>query len=566
MAKKIWEDHPTSDLNAAQELSKALSIHPVLGKLLIHRGIDDFDKARNFFRPQLSMLHDPFLMKNMGKAVDRLHHALNANEKILVFGDYDVDGTTSVSMLYLFLQNLTEHLAYYVPDRYKEGYGISYAALDFALDNDFKLIIALDCGTRSIEHIAKAKKMGIDFIVCDHHNPGPTLPDAVALLNPKQSDCAYPFPHLSGAGVGFKFIQGYSQKHNIAEEHYLKYLDLLAVSIGADMVPMTGENRVLAHFGLKKLNADPLPGLKNIIDISQREGELTMMDIGYGIGPRINAAGRMYTAMHVVELLTSRNKALRHTLASDIHTYNEERKNTEKKTSLEALALAKKEVDKKCTVVYHPKWHKGVVGIVASRLQEYYYRPTLVLTLADGKITGSARSVKGFNILNAIEECGELLEQYGGHDYAAGLSLLPKNYEAFKNKLESVIARNITADQLTPKLKVEARVQLNDIDEKFYRVLRQFEPFGPDNETPLFVAEQLIDVGGCRVIGNEHLRVELSDSATPDRKIPGIAFKMALFSQPVAAGKKINVCFSLSTNNYKGLSTMQMDIKDIALY
>jgi len=565
MVKKIWEDYPAVSSSKVNELCDGLGIHPVLAKLLVHRGIENFEQAKTFFRPGLKNLHNPFLMKNMDKAVNRLHLALQNNEKILIFGDYDVDGTTSVAMMFLFLKKLTENLSYYIPDRYKEGYGISYDALNFAKDNDFTLIIALDCGTRSVQHVAKAKEMGIDFIICDHHNPGENLPDAVALLNPKQKDCTYPFPHLSGAGVGFKFIQGYCQKYEMDNQIYLNFLDLVAVSIGADMVPMIGENRVLAHFGLKKLNSNPLPGLKNIITISNREGELTMMDVGFGIGPRINAAGRMYSARHIVDLLVSNNVELRNSLADDIHQYNEERKTTEKKTTEEALAILKNETTKTSTIVFGPKWHKGVVGIVASRLQDKYYRPTLVLTQADGKITGSARSVKGFNILEAIEECAELLEQFGGHDHAAGISLLPENYEAFKTKLENVISKKITPDLLIPKLKVEARINLNEIDERFYRVLRQFEPFGPENETPLFVSENLIDVGGCRIIGIEHLRVLLSDNDHPDKKIPGVAFKLAKYAQPVSAGKTISACFALSTNNYKGRATMQMDIKDIEL-
>ncbi|MCX6183319.1 MAG: single-stranded-DNA-specific exonuclease RecJ [Bacteroidetes bacterium] len=565
MVKKIREDYADADPALVKELADVLAIHPVLARLLVHRGIKNFEEARKFFRPDLKSLHDPFLMKDMDRAVTRLEEALLNNEKILVFGDYDVDGTTSVAMMYLFLKKLTENLSYYVPDRYKEGYGISNDSLDFASDNGFSLIIALDCGTRSVEHIAKAKEMGIDFIVCDHHNPGEIIPNAVALLNPKQADCQYPFSFLSGAGVGFKFIQAYCQKHELEEENYLEFLDLVAVSIGADMVPMVGENRVLAHFGLKKLNSNPLPGLKNIIHIAKREGELTMMDVGFGIGPRINAAGRMYSAMHVVELLISTDKELRNSLADDIHLYNEERKKTEKQTTEEALAILKNQEEKTSSIVFSENWHKGVVGIVASRLQDQYYRPTLVLTQADGKITGSARSVKGFNILEAIEECGDLLEQFGGHDHAAGISLLPKNYAAFKARLEKVIDRKITPELLIPKLKVEAHIPLNDIDDRFYRILRQFEPFGPDNETPLFVADNLVDVGECRVVGTEHLRMLLSDNDYPDKKITGVAFKMAKYCSPICEGKIISVCFTLNLNNYKGKTTMQMDIKDIEL-
>ncbi|MFM7022607.1 MAG: single-stranded-DNA-specific exonuclease RecJ [Flavobacteriales bacterium] len=565
MAKKIWEDHEDADKATVKELSDALGIHPVLARLLAHRGVQNFEEARKFFRPSLKSLHDPFLLKDMDKAVARLHEAITSNEKILVFGDYDVDGTTSVAMTYLFLKKFTENLAYYIPDRYKEGYGISFAAMDFAKDNDFTLIIALDCGTRSIEHVAKAKEMGIDFIICDHHNPAENLPDAAALLNPKRKDCTYPFQHLSGAGVGFKLLQAYCEKHQIDEENYLQFLDLVAVSIGADMVPMIGENRVMAYFGLKKLNSNPLPGLKNIIRIANREGELTMMDVGYGIGPRINAAGRMYSAMHVVDLLISNDDALRNSLADDIHKYNEERKNTEKQTTEEALTLLKNERTQNSTIVFNPNWHKGVVGIVASRLQDQYYRPTLVLTQADGKITGSARSVKGFNILEAIEECAHLLEQFGGHDHAAGVTLLPENFEAFKTKLEAVITQKIHPDLLIPKLRIEARLNLNDIDERFYRILRQFEPFGPGNEAPLFAAGNLVDVGESRVVGTDHLRVLLADNTYPERKIPGVAFKMGHFCPAISAGQIISACFSLNTNNYKGKSNMQMDIKDILL-
>ncbi len=564
MTNKIWIQLFNLEHPKVVGLAKELSIHPALAQLLVNRNINSFEEAKAFFRPEIEKLHYPFLMKDMDKAVQRLEKAVLTNEKILVFGDYDVDGTTAVSMMYLFLKELTSQLSFYIPDRYKEGYGISSDSIDFAADNDFTLIIALDCGTKSMDKIADAKKRGIDYIVCDHHEPGEILPDCIALLNPKRKDCAYPCKHLSGAGVAFKFIQAYCEKNELGNENYLKFLDLVAVSIGADIVPIVGENRILAHYGLKKLNKNPLPGLKTIILISKRKGELNMSDVGFGIGPRINAAGRMYSAAEVVELLISDDVQLRDDLAQGIDNYNEERKVTEKEMTEEALLLLRGEEKRMSTVVFKEGWHKGVVGIVASRLQEKYYRPTLVLTEVEGKITGSARSVKGFNILGAIEKCSHLLLQYGGHDHAAGITLLPEKLENFKHHFEKVVQESITEELLQSKLLVDATLNLNEIDDKFYRVLKQFEPFGPGNETPLFISKQLINAGEFKVLGNEHLKFDAADEQNSFKKIPAIGFKLARYSPLISKGNPFSACYHLSMNHWNGKSILQLEVKDIS--
>jgi single-stranded-DNA-specific exonuclease len=564
MLNKQWINISSHSSAQKEELAKRLGIHPVLAQLLLNRGITNFEEAKTFFRPNLEFLHDPFLMKDMDKAVARLELALKKNEKILVFGDYDVDGTTAVSMMYLFLKNLTDNLSFYIPDRYKEGYGISNDSIDFAAENNFTLIISLDCGTKSVDKIASAKEKGIDYIVCDHHQPGEILPDAVALLNPKRKDCAYPCKHLSGAGVGFKLIQAYCEKNELEKEEYFRYLDLLAVSIGADIVPIVGENRVLAYYGLQKLNQNPSPGLQTIIAIAKRKGgELTMSDIGFGIGPRINAAGRLYSGSEIVELLVSSDKQMRDDIGSAIDSYNEERKSIEKSITEEALQLLIGEEEKCTSVVFNSSWHKGVVGIVASRLQEKYYRPTLVFTEADGKITGSARSVKGFNILEAIEQCGDLLEQYGGHDHAAGMTMKAEDYPAFKAKFEEVVSASIPRELLQAKIMVEDTLSINDIDEKFHRLLKQFEPFGPGNETPIFSSNDFINNGECSVLGQEHLKLELSSIQNTSKKFPAIAFRQAIFSKQISSGNRFSACYSINENHWKNKVSLQLEVKDV---
>ncbi len=563
MLTKQWITISSGNNSRKQELEKALGVHPVLAQLLLNRGSNSFDEAKAFFRPNLDSLHPPFLMKDMDKAVERLELAIKNNEKILVFGDYDVDGTTAVSMMYLFLKKLTDNLSFYIPDRYKEGYGISDDSIDFAAEHNFTLIISLDCGTKSVDKIAAAKKRGIDYIVCDHHQPGEILPDALALLNPKRKDCAYPCKHLSGAGVGFKLIQAYCEKNELDKEEYLCYLDLLAVSIGADIVPIVGENRVLAYYGLQKLNRNPSPGLQTIISIAKRKGgELTMSDIGFGIGPRINAAGRLYSGSEIVELLVSSDKQMRDDIGSAIDSYNEERKSIEKSITEEALQLLIGEEEKCTSVVFNSSWHKGVVGIVASRLQEKYYRPTLVFTEADGKITGSARSVKGFNILAAIEQCADLLEQYGGHDHAAGMTMKAEDYPAFKAKFEEVVSASIPRELLQAKIMVEDELSINDIDDKFHRVLKQFEPFGPGNETPIFSSNDFINNGECSVLGNEHLKLELSAIQNTSKKFPAIAFRQAHFSKQISSGNRFSACYSINENHWKNKVSLQLEIKD----
>ena len=564
MLQKQWINIASSNSSRKNQLASELNIHPSLAQVLLNRGVNSFEEAKAFFRPQLESLHHPFLMKDMDRAVSRLELALQNNERILVFGDYDVDGTTAVAMMFLFLKKLNANLSFYIPDRYKEGYGISNDSIEFAADNDFTLIIALDCGTKSVDKIAFAKEKGIDYIICDHHEPGELLPQAVALLNPKRKDCAYPCKHLSGAGVGFKLIQAYCEKNELGNEDYLCYLDLLAVSIGADIVPIVGENRVLAFYGLQKLNRNPLPGLQTIIDISKRSNvELTMSDIGFGIGPRINAAGRLYSGSEIVELLVSSDKQIRDDIGSAIDSYNEERKSIEKSITDEALQLLKEEENRFTTVVFNPNWHKGVVGIVASRLQEKYYRPTLVFTENEGKITGSARSVKGFNILNAIEKCADFLEQFGGHDHAAGMTLKTENFNAFKEQFEKVVCNSISPDLLKPKVLVEDELNINDIDDKFYRVLKQMEPFGPQNEVPVFSFNNFVNSGECRVLGDQHLKLEISSADDISKKFPAIAFKQAQHSSKISSGLTFSACYSINRNVWKGRSNLQLEIKDI---
>ncbi len=563
MLNKEWVNISLGATSQKEELVKSLGIHSVLAQLLLNRGITNFEEAKAFFRPNLDSLHNPFLMRDMEKAVARLELAITNNEKILVFGDYDVDGTTAVSMMYLFLKKITHNLSFYIPDRYKEGYGISNDSIDFAERNNFTLIIALDCGTKSVDKIADAKNRGIDYIVCDHHQPGEVLPNAVALLNPKRSDCSYPCKHLSGAGVGFKLIQAYCEKNELDKDEYLCYLDLLAVSIGADIVPIVDENRVLAYHGLRKLNQNPSPGLQTIIAVAKRkEGELTMSDIGFGIGPRINAAGRLYSGSEIVELLVSSDKQMRDDIASAIDSYNEERKSIEKSITEEALKMLVGEEEKCTSIVFHSSWHKGVVGIVASRLQEKYYRPTMVFTEVDGKITGSARSVKGFNILEAIEKCAHLLEQYGGHDHAAGMTMKVENYLAFKSKFEEVVSNSISPDLLKLKVLVEGDLSIKEIDDKFHRVLKQFEPFGPGNEMPIFTSSDFINSGECSVLGKEHLKLELSSIENINRKFPAIAFRQAVFSKHISSGNRFSACYSIAENHWRNKTYIQLEIKD----
>ena len=550
-------------------LSSELGIDPVLARLLVQRGIGTFQEARAFFRPSLDNLHDPFLMKDMDKAVERVEMAVRSGEKILVYGDYDVDGTTAVSLVYSFLQRLTRNVDFYVPDRYDEGYGVSYKGIDWAADNGFGLIITLDCGIKANDKVSYAAGKGIDVIVCDHHLPENDLPAAVAVLDPKRSDCGYPFDDLSGCGVGFKLVQAYSQKNGIPFESLIPLLDLLVVSISSDLVSVVGENRILAHFGLKQLNENPRKGLLAMIHLSGLDPEhITIDDIVFKIGPRINAAGRMESGRMAVELLTAGSDEVAARIGSEINRYNNERKNIDREITREALEMVRSGnclSARNATIVYNPSWHKGVVGIVASRLVEAFYRPTIVLTKSNGFVTGSARSVHGFDLYDAIESCADLLENFGGHLYAAGLTLKEENLPEFCERIENFIEKNISEDMLTPVIMIDTRLDFSQITPKFFRILKQFQPFGPGNSAPVFLTENVYDNGNVRKVGADggHLKLELIQESQPYRSISAIAFNKSEHFDHIKAGNPIDVCYSIVENYYRGIANLQLRIKDL---
>ena len=550
-------------------LSSELGIDPVLARLLVQRGIGTFQEARAFFRPSLDNLHDPFLMKDMDKAVERVEAAVRSGEKILVYGDYDVDGTTAVSLVYSFLQRLTRNVDFYVPDRYDEGYGVSYKGIDWAADNGFGLIITLDCGIKANDKVSYAAGKGIDVIVCDHHLPENDLPAAVAVLDPKRSDCGYPFDDLSGCGVGFKLVQAYSQKNGIPFESLIPLLDLLVVSISSDLVSVVGENRILAHFGLKQLNENPRKGLLAMIHLSGLDPEhITIDDIVFKIGPRINAAGRMESGRMAVELLTAGSDEVAARIGSEINRYNNERKNIDREITREALEMVRSGnclSARNATIVYNPSWHKGVVGIVASRLVEAFYRPTIVLTKSNGFVTGSARSVHGFDLYDAIESCADLLENFGGHLYAAGLTLKEENLPEFCERIENFIEKHINEDMLTPVIMIDTILDFSQITPKFFRILKQFQPFGPGNNAPVFLTENVYDNGNVRKVGADggHLKLELIQESQPYRSISAIAFNKSEHFDHIKAGNPIDVCYSIVENYYRGIANLQLRIKDL---
>ena len=490
-----WTLKPKPDSKIVEDLQKALQVDRSVSTLLIQRGIDTYEAAKTFFRPSLDDLHDPFLMKDMDLAVERIEAALLQNENILVYGDYDVDGTTSVALMSSYLKTKSDNIATYIPDRYDEGYGVSYKGIDFAHDNDFTLIVALDCGIKAIDKVNYAAEKGIDFIICDHHRPGNDLPKAIAVLDPKREDCEYPYKDLCGCGVGFKLIQALASKEGQSVEALSEYLDLVATAIGADIVPITGENRALAYLGLQVINNNPRPGIKAIISEVDKK-ELTITDVVFIVAPRINAAGRMKHGNHAVTLLTEMDLNLAAAYAIDINKFNLDRREADQRITKEALIQIEEngEEDRLTSVVYHESWHKGVIGIVASRLIETYYRPTLVFTKSGDKLAASARSVKGFDVYNALEACSEYIEQFGGHKYAAGLTLKKENYEAFKQAFEDEVSKTIDRNLLTPEIQVDEHIELRDITPKFYRIIRQFAPFGPGNMTPIFMTENVQDL------------------------------------------------------------------------
>ena len=550
-------------------LSSELGIDPVLARLLVQRGIGTFQEARAFFRPSLDNLHDPFLMKDMDKAVERVEAAVRSGEKILVYGDYDVDGTTAVSLVYSFLQRLTRNVDFYVPDRYDEGYGVSYKGIDWAADNGFGLIITLDCGIKANDKVFYAADRGIDVIICDHHLPENDLPAAVAVLDPKRADCGYPFDDLSGCGVGFKLVQAYSQKNGIPFDSLIPLLDLLVVSISSDLVSVVGENRILAHFGLKQLNENPRKGLLAMIHLSGLDPEhITIDDIVFKIGPRINAAGRMESGRMAVELLTAGSDEVAARIGSEINRYNNERKNIDREITREALEMVRSGnclSARNATIVYNPSWHKGVVGIVASRLVEAFYRPTIVLTKSNGFVTGSARSVHGFDLYDAIESCADLLENFGGHLYAAGLTLKEENLPEFCERIENFIEKHINEDMLTPVIMIDTILDFSQITPKFFRILKQFQPFGPGNNAPVFLTENVYDNGNVRKVGADggHLKLELIQESQPYRSISAIAFNKSEHFDHIKAGNPIDVCYSIVENYYRGIANLQLRIKDL---
>jgi len=577
---KRWVLKEQGDETVIQRLAEVLNIDFNLANLLVQRGVSNFEEAKSFFRPSLEDLYDPFLMNDMEVAVQRIEKAIKNNEKILVYGDYDVDGTTAVSLVYTFIKSIYSNVDFYLPDRYEEGYGISYKSIDFAVENNFSLVIVLDCGIKAVEKIAYAKSKNIDYIIADHHRPGEVLPDAVAVLDPKRLDSTYPYDELSGCGVGFKLIQAYAQKNEIPFDKLIQYLDLVVVSIASDIVKITGENRILAHFGLKMVNANPRPGIEAILRFSGIERkinsnkeddpifskDLTISDLVFLVGPRINAAGRIESAKNSVKLLVTETLEEATELAARINEFNTERKDLDAQTTIEAMdMIGNNEIlmNSKSTVVFNPNWHKGVIGIVASRLIESYYRPTVVLTKSNGLITGSARSVKDFDVYDAVDHCSDLLEHFGGHKYAAGLSLKPENLDAFMNKFEDYVVSTIEQEMLTPEVEIDARICLKDINKKFFRILKQFAPFGPGNMSPVFESDEVIDTGFARVVGKNHLKLEVVHQNVRGYPMSAIAFQQSEHLEHIARSKPFKICYHIEENEWNGVVNLQLNVKDI---
>ncbi len=560
--RKRWTIIP-DDKEQSILLQKALNIHPVFCKILSQRGITTFEKAKDFFRPELTQLHDPWLMKDMDKAVQRLLHAFSTNEKILVFGDYDVDGTTSVASMYRFLKSIHSDVDFYIPHRYREGYGVSKTGIDFAKSNGFTLIVSLDCGIKSVDLIGYAKSQGIDFIVCDHHMPDDELPPAIAILNPKQKDCNYPYKELCGCGVGFKLITALAQQLNIPEENVYEFLDLVAVAIAADIVPITGENRILAFYGLKKVNENPNHGIKALCHLGGLQKELHIHNLVFIIAPRVNAAGRMDDARKAVELFIADNYEDALEYAEMLHSDNSDRKEADLTTTQEALALIEENgdwVNNKSAVLFQPHWHKGVVGIVASRVIEQYYRPTIILTQSGDYAAGSARSVPGFNLYEAIHACKEHLLGYGGHFAAAGMTLEIDKVEAFRNKFEEIVSSTIHPDLLIPEIVIDAEISFKDITWPFYNILCQMEPFGPENLRPVFITRNVVDTGYSKIVKEQHLRVSLrKDNVT----LTGIGFNMSDKYEHLEYKQPVDVVYKIDINEWNDQKSLQMRVIDI---
>ncbi len=566
---RAWKIKEMGHSDESEQLARELSVHPVISTLLTQRGINTFEQARNFFRPTLNNLYDPFLMNDMDQAVARMQLAIQKEEKILIYGDYDVDGTTSVAMLFSFMRKLHSRVDYYIPDRYSEGYGVSYKGIDYAISHGISLIIALDCGIKAVEMVAYAKEHHVDFIICDHHTPGTELPCAVAVLNPERTDSTYPFKYLSGCGVGFKLMQAYASRNDIPFDAVAEHLDLVAVSIASDIVPLVDENRILAYYGLQKLNQEPSVGLRSIICIAGLIGKnITIDDIVFKIGPRINAAGRIESGNQAVELLVSEIPDEASLQCEKINSHNLTRRNIDKSITEEALLeIAKSDKYKYSTVLFNPNWHKGVIGIVASRLIENHFRPTIILTESNGHATGSARSIPGFDLYQAISACADLLENFGGHMYAAGVTLKTDNIQKFRDRFEEVVKNTVAPELLIPQINIDAELNFKDITPKLIRILKQFEPFGPENTAPVFFAENVSDNGFARLVGSEeeHLQLGLIQEDSPFTVYRAIAFNQASHLHKIKKGVSFDIAYTLFENNFRGITSTQFNVKDIKI-
>ncbi len=566
LLKKRWVPKALPDLDTVKALALRLNISNVLSTVLVQRGLVDYETAKDYFRPELKHLHDPFLMNGMHEAINRIEKAITNKEKILIYGDYDVDGTTSVAITYLFFKNIYTDIDFYIPDRHTEGYGISTKGVDFAADNGFSLIIALDCGIKAVDKVAHAKSRNVDFIICDHHLPGNELPAAIAVLDPKRSDCNYPYKELSGCGLGFKLIQAYSKQMNLPDEQWQKYMQLVVLSIASDLVHITGENRLIAFFGIRQLRQTPLPGLKAILECYMQKEDYSVSDLVFGIGPRINAAGRLADAKHAVRVMIAEDAESAKLLAKELNETNDDRKFFDRSITVEALQMvADMETGlRRSNVLYKEDWHKGVIGIVASRVIEKYYRPTIILTASNGKAVGSARSVNGFNLYEALEKCSEELIQFGGHQYAAGMTLEIEKVPAFQKKFEEVVASSITESSLFPVVDFDVETHFSEITPKFFRILEQMEPFGPENLKPVFMSTNLFDAGQTKIVGNNHLKlhVKQEDCVTT---LEGIGFGLGEFFGLIKAGNRFAMCYTIEENNFRDTKSMQLNIKDIRI-
>lgn len=566
---KNWVIKASGNEEDIAALSSELGIEKPLAQLLIQRNIKTYQEAKDFFRPDLSNLHDPFLMKDMDRAIQRIEEAIEGGEKVMIYGDYDVDGTTAVALVYSYFKDQFNTIDYYIPDRYEEGYGISLIGIDYAAQHGFSLVIALDCGIKAVEKIDYARTKGVDFIICDHHNPGDKIPNAVAVIDAKQEGCNYPYKELSGCGVGLKLVQAFGIKTGADVNKTYDYLDLVVVSIASDIVPITGENRIMAHFGLKKLNNDPSIGLKAIKEVAgiDRTG-ITIEDIVFKIGPRINAAGRMESGKKSVDLLVCDQGANAHIISKKINEFNLDRRNIDTEITRQAIEMIQgneslKEMNS--TVLYNPEWHKGVIGIVASRLLDHFYKPTVVLTKSNGLVTGSARSVNGFDLYQAIESCSDLLENFGGHKYAAGLTMKVQNLPKFRERFENIVNETIDPEQLIPVVEIDTELQLTEITDKFFRILKQFQPFGPENISPVFLSENVVDNGYGRTVGanGEHLKLTLIQEENPFKVFPAIGFHQGNSFKKINKGAPFDICYQLMENDFRGRINLQINLLDI---